>query len=189
MTAYETGAVMDVLIAAYPQFYSRSDTEDLKKAVALWAEMFKDDDVNIVKLALKALIATDDKGYPPHIGAVKAKIRQLTEEEPMSEQEAWAILSKAIRRSTYYSREEFEKLPPEIQRVVHSPEQLREWAMSDGEGLETVIASNFQRSYREVSKRRQAYAALPSDIRQVAKQLAESKSMPPQIGGWNGKTR
>lgn len=172
---------MDVLIAAYPQFYNRSDAEDLRKAVTLWAEMFKDDDVSIVKLALKALIATDDKGFPPHIGAVKAKIRQLTQDEPLSETAAWALVSKAIRRSTYYSHEEFDKLPPVIQRVVHSPEQLREWAMAEGDSLETVIASNFQRSYREISRREQAFTALPSDIQGMTKKLAAAKAMP-QIG-------
>lgn len=182
MTAYETGAVMDVLTAAYPQFYAKTSPEEMAKIIALWAEMFADDSVNTVKLALKALIATDDKGFPPHIGAVKAKIRQLTEKESLSEIAAWAIVSKAIRRSTYYSIEEFDKLPPAIQRVVHSPEQLREWALTDGENLETVIASNFQRSYREISRREQAFAALPADIQRLTKELADTKTMP-QIGG------
>ena len=181
MTAYETGAVMDVLTAAYPQFYAKVGADDMAKTIALWAEMFKDDDVSIVKIALKALIATDEKGFPPHIGAVKAKIRQLTQDEPLSETAAWALVSKAIRRSTYYSHEEFDKLPPVIQRVVHSPEQLREWAMAEGDSLETVIASNFQRSYREISRREQAFAALPSDIQGMTKKLAAGKAMP-QIG-------
>ena len=185
MTAYETGAVMDVLTAAYPQFYAKISPDDMAKTIALWAEMFAEDSVNTVKLALKALIATDEKGFPPHIGAVKAKIRQLTQDEPLSETAAWAIVSKAIRRSTYYSHEEFDKLPPVLQRVVHSPEQLREWAMSDGVNLETVIASNFQRSYREISRREQAFAALPGDIQRLTKELAAGKAMP-QIGGYHG---
>ena len=68
MTRQETGIIMDILATAYPRFYSGPNAPDPVKAVALWAEMFAEDDVAIVAAAVKALIATDDKGFPPTSG-------------------------------------------------------------------------------------------------------------------------
>lgn len=73
MNLTETSAVMDILTVAYPQFYkTQSDLERIS-AVKLWAEMFRDDDVRAVLAAVKAIIASDEKGFPPVIGAVKEK--------------------------------------------------------------------------------------------------------------------
>jgi len=42
--------------------------------VVLWATMFKDEPFKLVSAAVKTFIASDEKGYPPHIGAIKATI-------------------------------------------------------------------------------------------------------------------
>ena len=144
--------------------------------MALWAEMFRDDPVEAVAAAVKALIATDDKGFPPHIGAVKAKIRQLTTKPKMSEQEAWAMVSRAIQNGIYGSEKEFDRLPEMIQRIVGSPNQLREWAVMDSDAVQSVVASNFQRSYRERAKHERDFAALPADVREVASVLGGALS-------------
>ena len=161
MTRKETGIIMDILATAYPRFYSGPDAPDPAKAVSLWAEMFAEDDVALVAAAVKALIATDDKGYPPHIGAVKAKLRQITGGPEETEADTWNLISKAIRNGLYGAKEEFAKLPPTLQRIVGSPSQLREWAMMDSETLHSVVASNVQRSYKAISSREREIAKLP----------------------------
>ena len=104
MTRQETGKIMDILRTAYPQYYRGQSTEELRAAVSLWAEMFAGDDVAVVAAAVKALIATDEKGFPPHIGAVKTKLRQITEAPQMEPQEAWGLVWRAVQRSAYNSR-------------------------------------------------------------------------------------
>ena len=99
MTIEETAQVMDILTTAYPRFYSGKDAPDPEKALMLWASMFEADDVGVVMAAVKALIACDGKGYPPHIGAVKARIRQITIPQEMTEAEAWALVSRAIKNA------------------------------------------------------------------------------------------
>lgn len=178
MTREETLQIMSVLKAAYPSFYKDMSRKDALAAVDLWAAMFADDDFGIVCAAVKAMIVNDEKGFPPVIGQVKARIRQLTEPVQMTELEAWALVSKAVRNSTYNSEEEFAKLPPEIQAVVHDPEQLRQWAMGSTEELETVIASNFQRSFRAKEKSRREYAALPSDVKQIMLKAGVRRELP-----------
>ena len=178
MTYDETLKIMSVLKAAYPGFYRDMKRQDALEAVDLWAAMFADDDFGIVCAAVKALIAADEKGFPPVIGQVKARIRQLTEPKQMTELEAWALVSRAVRNSTYNSEEEFANLPPEIQDVVHDPGQLRQWAMGSAEELETVIASNFQRSFRAREKARKEYAALPGDVKRMMLQAGAFRELP-----------
>ena len=165
MTREETGIIMDILSTAYPSFYAGKDAPDPRKVMALWSEMFAEDDVAVVAAAVKTLIACDEKGFPPHIGAVKARMRQITEPDQMTEQEAWALVSRAVRNGIYGSEREFEALPEAVQRIVGSPAQLREWAMMDADTVSSVVSSNFQRSYRARAKHEREFEALPSDVK------------------------
>lgn len=167
MTLKETSAVMDILTVAYPQFYKNQSAQEKLMAAKLWAELFAEDQVQTVLAAVKSLIAADEKGFPPHIGAVKEKIRFLTQPEEMTEQEAWNVVSNAIKNSLYGAKEEFSNLPPVVQRLVGSPEQLREWAMMEQDTVGSVVASNFQRSYKVRAKSLREYAMLPASIREV----------------------
>ena len=177
MTRQETGIIMDILATAYPRFYAGPDAPDPEKAVALWAEMFAEDDVAVVAAAVKALIATDDKGFPPHIGAVKAKVRQITQPSGMTPQEAWNLVAKAIRNSAYDSREEYDKLPREVQRLVGSPNQLRDWALMDSETVHSVVASNFQRSFSIRQKADNDFKALPRDVQAMIGSVSERMAL------------
>lgn len=177
MTRQETGIIMDILATAYPRFYAGPDAPDPEKAVALWAEMFAEDDVAVVAAAVKALIATDDKGFPPHIGAVKAKVRQITQPSGMTPQEAWNLVAKAIRNSAYDSREEYDKLPKDIQRLVGSPNQLRDWALMDSDTVHSVVASNFQRSFSTRQKADNDFKALPRDVQAMIGTVAERMAL------------
>lgn len=177
MTRQETGIIMDILATAYPRFYAGPDAPDPEKAVALWAEMFAEDDVAVVAAAVKALIATDDKGFPPHIGAVKARVRQITQPSGMTPQEAWNLVAKAIRNSAYESREEYDRLPREIQRLVGSPNQLRDWALMDSDTVHSVVASNFQRSFSIRQKADNDFKALPRDVQAMIGSVAERMAL------------
>lgn len=48
-----------------------------------------------------------------------------------------------------------------VRRVVGSPSQLREWAMMEPDTVQSVVASNFQRSYRSRAASEKEFAALP----------------------------
>lgn len=172
MTRQETGKIMDILRTAYPQYYRGQSTEELRAAVSLWAEMFAGDDVAVVAAAVKTLIGTDEKGFPPHIGAVKAKLRQITEVPQMEPQEAWGLVWRAVQRSGYNSREEYEKLPPLLRRLVGDPAQLKAWSMMDADTVQSVIASNFQRSYQGRAKQEAEYQALPADVKKLVGSIA-----------------
>jgi len=171
---------MDVLRAAYPQFYRGMTEAESRDVLNLWSAMFAEDDPRLVAYAVRALIACDAKGFPPHIGAVRDYMRRIARPREMTEQEAWAVVLRAVRNSAYDSERQFHRLPPDIRAAVGSPAVLKSWALSDESDLQ-VIASNFQRSYRA---RRQSDAerdALPGEVRRYAAALAKSSGA--QDGG------
>ena len=76
------------------------------------------------------------------------------------------------------ARAEFDKLPPVIQRLVGAPSQLQEWAQMDSDTVNSVVASNFQRSYRARAKNERDYLALPSSVKSYMATLADGMKMP-----------
>lgn len=173
MTREETLGIMAVLSAAYPTFYRKSSPEDTKAAVALWAEMFKDDPASVVTAAVKALIKTRVEGFPPTIGEVAAKIAELTRPGEFSEMEAWAMVEKACQNGLYGYLEEYDRLPPVIQKTLGSPSQLKEWALMEPGQLHTVVASNFMRSFRTMQKREREMSMLPADVKAMLSGVSE----------------
>lgn len=187
MTREEVLAIMGVLKAAYPPYYREMKRSDAESVVALWEEMFRDDPAQVVALAVKAHIANDRKGFPPHIGAIKEAIVKITTPEEMTEVEAWSLVARAIRNGTYGAQKEFDALPSVIQRLVGSPAQLKEWAAMDADVVSSVVASNFQRSYKARAASERELLSLPGDVRAAMQSLADGMKMPELEGGsgWN----
>lgn len=178
MNQTDTLAILGVLKAAYPNFYKDMRRSEADGIVALWTEMFKDEPAEVVALAVKAHIANDKKGFPPHIGVIKDAIVKIMQPNEMTEQEAWGLVAKALRNGTYGAEEEFQKLPPVVQRLVGSPSQLREWAAMDTDTVQSVVASNFQRSYKARAAHEREFLALPADVKQAMTQIADRMKMP-----------
>lgn len=177
MTRGETTQILAILKRAYPVFYKDLTKQDADEIVDLWYTMFEDDDVLLVINAVKAFIATDDKGYPPVIGVIKKKMRELCQPDIMTELEAWNYIRKAVSNSLYNSKQEYEKLPPFIQRLIGSHNVLREWAAIDINQFNTVIQSNFMRSFKVRSEREKEYMALPRSVREFSRQIAAEMDM------------
>ena len=173
MTVQETGAVLDLLNVAYPQFYSGPSAPDRKGALALWAGMFADDSFALVAAAVKAFIASDAKGFPPHIGAIKTMMGRLAEPVGLDAAQAWSLVRKAVSRSGYRSQEAFDALPESVQRLVGSPSQLHAWSQMDAQTLDSVVASNFQRAFRERTSKERQFALLPEDVKRTLKEASK----------------
>lgn len=184
MTRDETKALLAILKAAYPNFYKDMTKEDAKNIVDLWAAMFADEKPQIVVEAVKSLICI--LKYPPTIADVKEKIAMITQPPTMTEMEAWDMVKSAI--SYYYAAEKFERLPPILKRIVGSPNQLREWALMDVETVNSVIQSNFMRSYRAMAEREREYAMLPESTRQLIQSIAVKMDMKAITGGKANET-
>lgn len=165
MTRDDVIMILATLKAAYPHAYKGMTRRDGEALVNLWQRQFADEDPNAVAAAVDALISTRTAGYSITPGEVKEKLHQLRTVNELNESDAWALVSKACSNGLYGYREEFAKLPPDVQRAVGAPEQLKAWAMMDAEAVESVVASNFMRAYRTQQKRDKELALLPEELR------------------------
>lgn len=178
MTRDDTLDLLSVLKAAYPNFYKDMTRRDADNVIDLWHEMFKDEPAELVALAVKRHIATDKKGFPPHIGSIKDAIVKIMQPEEMTEAEAWNMVRNAIRSYSWDAKEQFDKLPPVLQRLVGSPNQLMEWGQMDSDTVSSVVASNFQRSYKARAANEREYLALPAEVKQAMAQISAGMKMP-----------
>lgn len=178
MIKKEIAEILAIMQANYPDdFRGMSDTA-MNAKINLWFMQFRDDDYKEVLAAVMAHIATDTNRFMPPVGVIKAKLVEIRQPDEMTEMEAWELVSKATRNSTYNSAEEFAKLPPVVQRLVGSPIQLKEWAAMDADTLQAVVASNFQRSYKVRAKSEREYLALPSSVKTFMAGIADGMKMP-----------
>ena len=175
MTNNEIAMVFDQLKYIYPSYLGRLSETEMAGLTDAWAVFFCEDDPKIFITAMQACAVTCK--FFPSIAEVREKIVNLTQPEMCTEQEAWGLVRKALSYGYSNTMGAWESLTPEIQRAVGSPTVLRDWAIMDLDELNTVIASNFMRSYRVIVTREEKYRPLPSPIRDQIKALAESKSV------------
>ena len=103
---------------------------------------------------------------------IRNKAMMLSKNNELNEIEAWTLVSKALRNGYYGAEEEFAKLPPIVQKAVGSPAQLRMWATTDESSVESVISSNFMRTYKAEVKRAEEYARLPEDVKALMQNMS-----------------
>ena len=178
MTKKEMAEIIAIMQSNYPDDFRGMSDKAMNGKINLWFMQFRDDDYKDVLTAVMAHIATDTNRFMPPVGVIKAKLVEIRMPEEMTPQEAWGLVQNALRNSTYGSVEEFEKLPPVVQRLVGSHNQLREWAQMSTETVASVVASNFQRSYKVRASKEREFLALPSAVQQTMTQIADRMKMP-----------
>lgn len=169
--------------AAFPNY----KPQDKTVAVNTWFLMLADYPYQQVQMALKAYIATDTSGFAPSIGQLINKLHEVQSPQELNEMEAWFLVSRALRNGYYGAVEEFNKLPPLVQKAVGSPDNLRNWALTDSKSIENVVQSNFMRTYRVVVNRAKEYQKMPKDIKALIENTNRS-SYSAQIGSKNQQT-
>lgn len=170
MTKEQFTLIVKGINAVYP------DTIKDKTAFDVWYELLKDLDYEMASVATQQYMRTGH--FPPKPADIRNTIADMTtivSDEP-TEQEAWGMVRKALNNSLYNADTEYAKLPELIRKTVGSPSQLRAWAMEPD--VETVIASNFMRSYRARQSREHEIRKMPKDVLQLVNrtvQMLEAK--------------
>lgn len=164
-----------ILVKAMKAVYSDPKFIADQDAFNVWYELLKDIPYNLCQVAIHKYISTNK--FPPTIADLRQIVTGLSSPEKMNEGEAWALVYRAICNSAYNAGAEFEKLPPECQKAVGNPAILKEWASLDMSEVNTVIQSNFMRSYKVECKRSQEYDALPNDVRETIRRIEVDRQM------------
>ena len=178
MTKKEMAEILTMMQTNYPDEFKDKSDSYINGKINLWLMSFRDDNYTDVLTAVMAHINTDTNRFMPPVGVIKAKLVEIRTGDEMTPQEAWELVSRATRNSTYNSGEEFDKLPPVVQRIVGSPMQLKEWAAMEADSLQSVVASNFQRSYKVRATKEREFLALPSAVQEAMTQIAAGMKMP-----------
>lgn len=163
MTREQVGKLLMTIQAYYPN-YNPPDKEITLNA---WHEMFAEYPEELVLQALRACIATNTSGFAPDVGQIMSKIQVISQPQELDGMAAWGLVSKALRNGTYGAVEEFNKLPPLVKQAVGMPDNLKNWATSDYQTIETVIQSNFLRTYETVVKRANEINRMPDNIKSL----------------------
>lgn len=176
MNRTETQDILMVIQAAYPNF----KVPDKTIAINTWCAVLDDYTYDQVSIALNAYIRSDTSGFAPSIGQIIEKLQMMfSKEDELNEMAAWVLVQKALRNSGYHAEEEFEKLPPVVQRAIVSPGQLREWATMediDGTGM-NVMQSNFMRTYRSEVVKEKEMRKLSPDILKLIQRTATQQTI------------
>jgi hypothetical protein len=176
VTEQETKSVLSYLNATWDM----AKDKDPRQVLAVWQDIFREDDAKLVQAAVKLYV--NQERFAPKPADIRAKMKDLLSGREQTEMEAWNLVRRAIRGASMESWSRtltengpgkpsavvaFEKLPHEIQTVVGCPEQLANWEMLDSKQLDTVVQSNFMRSYRSVIEDKERMEMLPEGMRQV----------------------
>lgn len=167
MTLNEAKNIVGLLMFNYPDTLRENSDEALVTYIENWHFFFKDDSYAEVLAAVQKIISSSQERFAPNIGMIREQMRKNREPKGgLSEQEAWELVKRALRNGLYGYKEEFAKLPPTVQRCVGSENMIREWAAMESETLDSVVASNFMRSFRAIRQSAEEEARTPAAMRE-----------------------
>ncbi len=163
MKREETVKIIRIIVNSYPNYRPA----DMSDTVDVWHMMLSEYTAEQILTALKAYILSDTSGFAPSIGQLVDWVKRINGPEEPDEMEAWELVSRALRNGYYGAEQEFEKLPPIVQKAVVSPSQLRHWSQVGIKSIESVVQSNFLTNYRIVVNKAKEAAKMPSEIRMI----------------------
>ena len=178
MTLEETKKLLMTINAMFPTW----KIENPQETASAWHWALKDYPAEGIMGALQIYLKTDKSGFAPSVSQLIGCMHEPKVQDRLTEGEAWYLVKKALADSAYNAKERFEELPPEIQRAVGGVEMLRAWGQMDSEEVNSVVASNFQRTYKAVLAQNDYADRVPSSVSDLVKSLADKTSSNFRIG-------
>ena len=176
MSKKEVMQLIFIIKAAYPKYYAKITQEEITNMHTVWSMVMSDYDYGTACAGLQSYISTETEGFPPSPGQIIDHIHKLTtpKENRLSEGEAWSMVYRALCNGIYGAEEEYDNLPPIVQRAVGSPDVIRAWAQ---EPNLNVTQSNFQRTYREIVERYREEEKLPQSVTALVDKMTERMAL------------
>lgn len=157
---------------AYPNY----NPQDKTIAVDVWLMALEEYSEKDVINAFKAYMKNNKTGFAPCPGQIVDEIYKTSKPEEMNAEQAWSLVNAALGNSAYEAAEEFAKLPPLVQEAIGQPNLLRTWGTDDNFN-QTVVMSNFMRTYNTVLKRQEERDKLPPEMRRMIEKVNEGSHL------------
>lgn len=166
MTKQETVEVVTLIVMSYPAAEKLKDENTIKAMVGVWSQFFKDDDKQIVSLAVQKHIAT--RKFPPNIAEIREQMVLIARPEIIPPDQAWAAVSDLMYGVGQFNYGDLHaQLPPLIARAVEVIGYDNLWEMhragvrGGSAGLDRVA---FIQQYTPMYERERERAMLPAAI-------------------------
>lgn len=178
MSKEETIQVITLLAGNYNSIAEKDKTQK-QLMVNTWYECLGDLDYNLVLSAVKKAIISSP--YPPTIHEVRKSAMELINPIQGNVLDSWDECYKMICNGTYMTQEEFDSHSEICKKFLGSTEQLRNYARSDIEVVNTVVKGQFMKQYDVLVKREQEDRLLPQSLKELTAKLTQNMSIK-QIG-------
>lgn len=175
MTREEVKKLLAIITSVYPNYVVKA--ENKSGVVDAWTWALSDYPAEEISASLKIYVKTNKTGFAPSVSQLIDGIYKPDVINQLTEGEAWALVKKAIRNGNYEAKEMFEELPETVQKAVGSHRMIQEWALLDSEEVNSVIMSNFQRSYRAVLEKKAFNDRVPQQIKDRLENRGEMKEI------------
>jgi len=172
MTREQTVDLVRSIVSIYPNW----KPENLTDTVNAWHWALEEYPAPAVKSALQIYVRTNNTGFAPSVSQLISAMYEPKKNDQLSEGEAWAMVKKAIQDGNYHAEERFNELPEIVQRAVGGAGMIRQWAQTDSDEVNTVVMSNFQRSYRAILSKQDFNDKVPPQIADTLKGLTDKVS-------------
>ncbi len=165
----ETVKLIGLLVVAYPSYDKFKDESHLRSTVALWDQMFAEDDFKLVQLALEKHIATSK--WPPSIAELRDIMADITMPNLLPADEAWLAVTKLLQLHERLYGPTTDHLPGPIAQAVDTVGylELKELSRAGalGQSAKAGLARvAFTQAYEAIRERIRQQAALPGRVRE-----------------------
>lgn len=169
MTETETLRVVTIIVMSYPSNDKFKDETTLNGMVAVWKTIFKDDNAQLVEMAVQKHISVNK--WPPSIAEIREQMVNLTRPDIVPPDIAWTAVSDLLHAKGEYGHFDlYEVLPKPVARVVETIGWSNLYNMHCGrhrgnkDGMDRVA---FMDLYKPAYEREREQAMLPERIRNV----------------------
>jgi len=170
MNKTEIIQIITILAGNYDNIANK-DRKQKEIMVQTWYECLKDLDYKLVEKAVKKSIITSP--YPPTIYEIRKNVADIQNPQQDNVLEAWEEAYKMMSRGLYMSKEEFESHSYVVKKFIGSLEQLKNYAMTDTDVINTVVKGQFMKQYEILKNREKELNMLPNDMKEVTKLLTD----------------
>lgn len=183
MTEQETIKVVTLIVMSYPSSEKFKDETSLKGMVAVWKTIFKDDNAQLVEMAVQKHISVNK--WPPSIAEIREQMIDLVRPDIIPPDIAWSMVADVLYTETEFEHFDIDSVFPEpIARVVktigwHNLYNLHcGSARGNKDGMDRVA---FMDLFKPAYEREREQAMLPERIRNVCERKRQ------EVGGENLK--
>lgn len=166
MTREETKELLMTIRAIYPNFNVKP--AEMTPTLNAWSIVLEDYPADSIYAALKIFVKTNNTGFAPSASQLIGSMYAPKANDQLTEGEAWALVKKAVSDGNYHSEERFNELPPLVQKAIGNPSMIHYWAGCESDEVNTVIMSNFQRTYRALLSKQEFYDKIPPQLATTA---------------------